>query len=73
MVGQPRIITRGFVYAPGAEDLLARAEDVVRSATSARRNKVPARVEEKVEKALADFFYRETKRRPVVTAALVEG
>ncbi len=71
-VGQPRIITRGFVFTPEAEDLLSRAEKVVHSAASVRRGTAPAKVEEKVEQALSDFFYRETKRKPVVTAAMME-
>ena len=33
----------------------------------------PGKVEEKVEQALSSFFYRETKRRPVVTAVLLEA
>jgi ribonuclease J len=72
-VGQPRIITRGFVYLPDAAELLSEAEDVARSAASAKRNTHPAAVEEKVERALSSFLYRETRRRPVVTAALVEA
>jgi ribonuclease J len=71
-VGQPRIITRGFVYVPDAEDLLSRAEAVVRSTASVRRGSAPDKVEEKVEQALSSFFYRETKRKPVVTVALIE-
>ncbi len=71
-VGQPRIMTRGFVYVPDAEDLLSRAEDIVRSTASVQRGTAPAKVEEQVEQALSSFFYRETKRKPVVTVALVE-
>jgi ribonuclease J len=71
-VGEPRIVTRGFVYVPDAEDLLSRAEDIVRSAASVKRGTAPGKVEERVEQALSSFFYRETKRKPVVTVALVE-
>jgi ribonuclease J len=71
-VGQPRIITQGFVFAPEARDLLAQAEEIVRSTASARRGTRPEKVEEKVERALSNFFYRETRRKPVVTAALME-
>jgi ribonuclease J len=71
-VGQPRIITRGFVYAPDAEDLLAQAKDLVRSTASVKRGTAPDKVEEKVERALGEFFYQETKRRPVVTVAMME-
>lgn len=72
LVGQPRILTRGFVYTPDAESMLSRAEEVVRSNASVQRGTAAGRVEEKVEQALSSFFYRETKRRPVVTVALME-
>ena len=72
VVGQPRLITRGFVFAPDAEELLSRAGDIVRSTASVKGGTAPDKVEEKVEKALSDFFYRETKRKPVVTAVMVK-
>jgi ribonuclease J len=71
-VGQPRIITRGFVYAPDAEELLAEARDLVSTIASVKRGTAPDKVEEKVERALSSLFYQETKRNPVVTVALVE-
>jgi ribonuclease J len=73
IVGKPRIITHGFVYVPDAEDLLSRAEDVVRSAASVKRGTAPGKVEEKVERTLSSFFYQETKRKPVVTVVLTEA
>jgi ribonuclease J len=72
LVGQLRIITRGFVYVPDAQDLLSKAEDIVRSTASVRRGTAQNKVEEKVERALSDLFYRETQRKPVVTVALLE-
>jgi ribonuclease J len=71
LVGQPRIITRGFVFTPEADDLLARAQDVVRSAVSEASGAKPGELEEKVELALSRFLYRETRRRPVVVVAAV--
>jgi ribonuclease J len=71
-IGHPRIITRGFVFQPEAEDLLTRAQDVVRSATSVKAGTKPADVEKKIEDALSRFLYRETQRDPVVTAAVME-
>jgi len=73
IVGKPRIITHGFVYVPDAEDLLSRAEEVVRDAASVKGGTAPRKVEEKVERALSSFLYRETKRKPVVTAALTKA
>ncbi len=71
-VGQPRIITSGFVYTPDAQDLLSQAGKIVSTAASGKRGTAPAQVEAKVERALSSLFYRETKRNPVVTVALTE-
>lgn len=70
--GQPRIITRGFVFRPEAEELLTRAEDVVRSAATVSPGTKPTDVEQDIERALSSFLRRETRRDPVVTAAVVE-
>ncbi len=69
---QPRIITRGFVFRPEAEDLLTRAQDVVRSAAMVEPGTKPSDVETNIERALSNFLRRETRRNPVVTAAVVE-
>ena len=71
-VGKPRIITSGFVYAPDAQDLLSQAGKVVSATATGKRGASPAKIEEKTERALSNLFYRETKRRPVVTVALTE-
>ena len=70
--GQPRIITRGFVFVPEAEDLLDRAQDVVRSAARVKAGTRPSEVEASIESALSLFLRRETGREPVVTAAVVD-
>jgi len=70
--GQPRIITRGFVFVPEAEELLERAQDVVRSAARVKAGTRPAEVETSIESALSLFLRRETGRQPVVTAAVVD-
>jgi ribonuclease J len=72
VVGQPRIITRGFVFTPEADDLLTRTQDVVRSTVSETSEAKPSEIEEKVELALSRFLYRETRRRPVVVVAATE-
>jgi ribonuclease J len=69
IVGQPRIITRGFVFTPEADDLLVRAQDVIRTAVSEAKS---GELEEKVELALSRFLYRETRRHPVVVVVAVE-
>ncbi len=71
-VGRPHIITRGFIFAPGAEDLLAQAEDVTMSAASAGPGTPSTEVESQVQAALAKFLYQETKSRPVVIPVVIE-
>jgi ribonuclease J len=71
-VGRPRIITRGFIFVPGAEDLLAQAEDVTLSAASARPGTPAAEVEKQVQAALSRFLYEETKSHPTVIPAVTE-
>jgi ribonuclease J len=73
LVGRSRILTGGFVYTPASGDLLDRAQDVIRSAGSVKPGTRSKEVEGKVERALADFFYRETRRSPVVRLAAMEG
>ncbi|MCK4315531.1 MAG: ribonuclease J, partial [Anaerolineae bacterium] len=71
-VGRPRIITRGFTFVPGAEDLLTQAEDVARSAAAAQPGTPPAEVESQVQQALSRFLYQETRSRPVVIPVVME-
>jgi ribonuclease J len=70
-VGSSRIITRGFIFVPDAEELLAQAQEVIRSAAVVEPGTSAGDVEERVEMALSDFLYQETRRKPVVTAAVI--
>jgi ribonuclease J len=72
-IGQPRILTRGFVFIPEAEDLLSRAQDVVRSAASVTPGTAPRKVEQAVDQALSRFLHRETRRSPMVATVVIEG
>jgi ribonuclease J len=72
LLGQSRILTGGFVYTPESGDLLDRAQHIIRSAGSVKPGTLSKNVETRVERALADFFYRETRRRPVVRSAVME-
>jgi len=58
LVGEPQIVSRGFVYLKDAEDLLAASREEIK-----RQYK---RGKHGVQKALEDLFYRETQSRPVV-------
>ena len=71
----PEIITRGWVYAPEAEDLLDEACDTVASAVEAsladgERN-VDA-LEQVVRRATGKFVNARTKRRPMIVPVVME-
>jgi ribonuclease J len=71
-VGRPYIATRGFVFIPGAEDLLEQAEEVTLSAASVEPGTPSLEVERRIQSALSKYLYEETKGRPVVIAKVME-
>ncbi len=71
-VGRPRVITSGFVFAPAANELLSGAERVIRKAAAVQAGTAPEMVEHLVQQALSDFFYQQTRSKPVVIATVLE-
>jgi ribonuclease J len=63
LVGEPQIVSRGFVYLNEAEDLLSRAQKEIKQQYKRGRHDL--------RRALEDFFYRETHSRPVVLPRFV--
>ncbi len=70
--GRPRITTRGFIYVPGAEDLLIQAEEIMLNAATVKPGTPAQEVETKVQEALFEFLFQETRSRPVVIPMVVE-
>jgi ribonuclease J len=60
---KPEILSRGFVSIPQASELLEGAQQRVREIVA--RNGSGA-LQDRVETALSEYFYTETKRRPMV-------
>jgi ribonuclease J len=73
----PEIITRGWVYAPEAEDLLDECADEVRAAVSgafAANDPVDIESLQKVVRRAAGRFVSErTKRRPMIVPVVMEA
>ena len=64
LVGEPQIISRGFVYLKDADALLkASSKEIKRQ----YKRGIPH-----LKQALEDFFYRETHSRPVVLPRFIE-
>ncbi|MEL6891503.1 MAG: ribonuclease J [Actinomycetota bacterium] len=71
----PDIITRGWVYAPEAEDLLDEACDTVEAALEkalAEGVKDVDRLEREMRRATGKFVNERTRRRPQIVPALME-
>lgn len=64
LLGEPQIVSRGFVYMDGADELLDSARHEIK--LQYRRGS------RSVQRALEDFFYRETQLRPVVLPQYIQ-
>jgi ribonuclease J len=62
LLGRPRLISRGFVYLPDADELIKTAEDMLAASLGNGNNDW----ERLIQSRLGEFFYSETKRRPVI-------
>ena len=72
----PEIITRGWVYAPEAEDLLDEACDTVADAVEKALSKGVRDVEaleRDVRRAAGKFVSERTKRRPMIVPVVMEA
>src|SRR4051794_5997216 len=75
IVTGPEIVTRGWVYAPEAEDLLEEAKAVVREsiAQAAREGATDFEtVKRHTRRSVARFIDERTRRRPVVVPVVME-
>jgi ribonuclease J len=75
VIGEPEVITRGWVHASEAEELLEEAEGRVRvaveSAFANGKRDVEA-LEREVRRTLGKFVNERTKRRPMIVPMVVE-
>ncbi len=70
LVEEPEIITRGFIYAADAEELLhATRQKVVETINCASNG----RMKSDIEQTLKSFLYSKTKRRPMVFVSMSEA
>jgi ribonuclease J len=67
LLEDPEIITRGFIHAPEAEDLLVATRKMVMQTVDCTSN---GRLQADLEQTLKSFLYSKTKRRPMVFVTL---
>jgi ribonuclease J len=66
LLAQPRFVTRGFVFQPQASRLLDGVEAQVEQIVGRYAAASDAELGSALRRALADYFYRQTRRRPVI-------
>lgn len=70
LLDTPDIVTRGFVYAREAQDLLEGATQAVIQIVESNGRASQEAIRDRVEKSLREYLYRETKRRPMIMAVV---
>lgn len=75
LIGEPEIISRGFVYMKGAERLISETKNVVKKlVTDYKLNQVEnwSPVRNKLRDDVGDFLYKHTERRPMILPVVIE-
>jgi len=78
-VGEPEIITRGFVYVKSSDKLLSEAKQKIKRALQNLSKKaVSDKIEDwnnirgKLRDELSDFFFKETERHPMILPVIIK-
>lgn len=74
VVGDPDIVSRGFVYIKESGELITRARDVVKKCLGPNQGRISdwRYVRRQVEESLEKFLYKETKRSPMILPVIME-
>lgn len=74
IVGDPDVISRGFVYMKESEELIEEAKNVIKSTLKNHQGKSRELhfFRRTIEDSLKKFFFKKTKRNPLVIAVLLE-
>ncbi|MDH5682582.1 MAG: ribonuclease J, partial [Spirochaetota bacterium] len=75
MVYKPEIISRGFVYIKEASEMIDKAQKIILKVTNEYHKESEldfATFKNKIKSALRNFFYSETKRKPMIVVRIIE-
>ena len=73
LIGEPEIVSRGFVYMKESENLIKEAQGLIKkSLNSGRKIKNWLAVKEKITEDLERFLFKKTARRPMVLPVIVD-
>ncbi len=73
IIGEPDIVSRGFVYMKESEPLIKQATEVIKKSLNGNKKvKNWLSVREKVTSDLERFLYQKTQRKPMVVPVIVD-
>lgn len=74
VIGEPDIISRGFVFEEVAPDIIEQAKDIVKKALNRNGERLAdwRSVKRNIEDGLDNYLYKVTERRPLILTILVE-
>jgi ribonuclease J len=72
LIGDPEIISRGFIYLKDADELLEQIKSTVIEVLNSTRQIRNGRRRDRLQEALSRMLYNETKRRPMVFSLINE-
>jgi ribonuclease J len=70
VIGEPEIISRGFVYLRDSDELLGHVRRTVNEVLSSTKQARNGKRRERLQEAVGRTLYNETKRRPMVFAVI---
>lgn len=76
MIADPEIISRGFIFEKGAEDLIDASREIVKSCLNDSNKSILSDwryIRHEIENSLEKFFYQEMKRTPLILTIVVES
>ncbi|HEX2906397.1 MAG TPA: ribonuclease J, partial [Phototrophicaceae bacterium] len=68
----PEIISKGFVYQRGAEDLMEQVKSTVQEVLVSANGSSNGRRRERLQESIGRVLYNETKRRPMIFSVINE-
>jgi ribonuclease J len=71
LIGEPEIISRGFVYLRDADELMRQVKTTITTVLENNRS-ANGRRQEKLQDSISRMLYNETKRRPMVFSIINE-
>ena len=73
VIGQPDIISRGFIYMKESGELIDKAKKIVISVLKLKKGRIIdwQYVRKQIEKNLEEFLFKKTHRRPLILAVVI--